>query len=79
MQTTLDQLRRGDRGKVLAINTTQEQVYRKLMTLGFYPGSEVVVLQTFPAYLLEIGFTQIALDERTCHLISVNVDNLFRR
>lgn len=73
---TLDQLHPGEKARVLDISTRQEHVYRKLMNLGFIPGSEVEVLQTFPAYLLQIGFTQIALDRETCRLISVNVDKL---
>lgn len=67
----LDNLQIGESGKIIAIHTKNEHLYRKLMNLGFFPGSEVQVLQRSPAYLLQVGFTQIALDQKTCALISV--------
>lgn len=76
MNATLDQLQVGESAKILAVGGQEEQLYRKLMNLGFFPGSDVLVLQRSPAYLLQVGFTQIALDAKTCQMIEVIVDNL---
>lgn len=76
MNVSLDQLQVGESGKIVAVGTRKEQLYRKLMNLGFFPGSEVTVLQRSPAFLLQIGFTQIALDAKTCQTIEVVVNNL---
>ncbi len=35
---------------------------RKLTALGVLPGVKIEILQTYPAYVLKIGYTQIALD-----------------
>lgn len=45
--TTLDQLRRGQRGTVVALDTTGAQ-RRRLMDLGLVPGTEVAVHITSP-------------------------------
>lgn len=75
MKRMLDQLRVGESAKILSVGGG-EQLYRKLLNLGFFPGNEVSVLQCSPAYLIQVGFTQIALDGETCRLIEVIVDNL---
>ncbi len=73
MKVNLSQLRVGEQGKIYALNTDKADFYRKLLNLGFFPGSEVKVIQTFPTYLIQLGFTQIALDQKTCGLIEVLV------
>lgn len=67
----LDQLKVGEEGKIMTIDTGEQDLYRKLLNLGFIPGSQVKVLQSSPAFLLQVGFTQIALDRKTCSFIQV--------
>lgn len=35
---------------------------RKLTAFGILPGMEIDILQTYPTYVLRVGYTQIALD-----------------
>lgn len=67
----LSDLLPGTTGKILTLTTPNRRLQRKLMNLGFIPGNEVKVMQRTPAYLIEVGFTQIALDKETCQLIQV--------
>lgn len=71
MRVSLDNLEIGGMGEIYEIRTERQEIYRKLMNLGFLPGNEVKVLQRSPVYLIETGFTQLALDKETCHLIRV--------
>lgn len=71
MKTKLSQLQAGDIAKIFAITTPERLLQRKLMNLGFLPGNEIKVMQIRPAFLIQVGFTQIALDRETCQLIQV--------
>ncbi|AZR73583.1 hypothetical protein BBF96_09385 [Anoxybacter fermentans] len=75
MRVSLDQLKVGERGRIFTINTQEPRIYQKLMNLGLIPGSEVKVLQRSPIYLIQVGFTQMALDRATCQLIQVVINN----
>jgi len=44
---------------------------RKLMAIGALPGTTIVVLQRFPSYLVEVGGSQFAIDERMARQIHV--------
>lgn len=58
----LSKLRRGDKAVVAALPGDRAQLGR-LLAFGILPGTAVRVLQTFPAYVLAVGHTQIALDK----------------
>ena len=45
--------------RLLPVNKVQ---LRKLTAFGILPGTEIEILQIYPAYVLKIGYTQIALD-----------------
>lgn len=46
----------------------------RLMALGIMPGATVRLLQRFPAYMVSVGYTQVALDRETAELILVRED-----
>ncbi|HRZ86903.1 MAG TPA: metal-dependent transcriptional regulator [bacterium] len=58
----LADLRAGERGKIVYMTTKQHQRMDKLTSFGFFPGVEVKVHQTSPAYVVQIGNTDIAMD-----------------
>jgi DtxR family Mn-dependent transcriptional regulator/ferrous iron transport protein A len=43
----------------------------RLASLGLLPGVVVKVLQAYPAYVLRVGFAEIALDDNLAHLVRV--------
>lgn len=70
----LTALRVGEAGLVHEIRLDDQSVAQKLMAFGIIPGARVQVVQRFPAYVLQIGFTQIALDRRIAHAVRVTPD-----
>ncbi|WP_371371351.1 FeoA family protein [Sporomusa aerivorans] len=55
-------LKAGDKARVVAIAGQDAGYIRKLTVFGLLPGADIEVMQTFPAYVLSIGNTQLALD-----------------
>ncbi|SMD05996.1 FeoA family protein [Sporomusa malonica] len=55
-------LKAGERARIVAINSQDSVNMRKLTVFGLLPGMEIEVVQTFPAYVLKIDNTQLALD-----------------
>ena len=53
---------RGEKAKVITVETNSVTHIRKLAVFGLLPGVEVEVLQTCPAYVLQVNYTQLALD-----------------
>ena len=64
-------LKKGSRVRVLHLLLTGGEHLRKLTTFGILPGAQIEILQTYPAYVLKIGYTQIALDYQIAQNIIV--------
>ncbi|MGI6092577.1 MAG: ferrous iron transport protein A [Veillonellaceae bacterium] len=62
VKLTIQELKPGDRVKVFTINSANKNHLRKLAVFGIIPGMEVELLQVKPAYVLRIGYTELALD-----------------
>jgi DtxR family transcriptional regulator, Mn-dependent transcriptional regulator len=60
---SLDQLSPGDEGKIAYLRLAAHPELHKLLSLGLVPGTTVRLHQTRPAFVLEAGESQIALDE----------------
>ena len=58
----LTALRRGGRAAVCDISPAGESHFAKLAAFGLLPGAEVRVLQTWPATIVAVGHTVVALD-----------------
>ncbi len=59
---SLDTLSPGEKGKIAYIVTSDHPYLHKLLSLGIVPGTEVVLHQCSPSYVIRVGETQIALD-----------------
>lgn len=75
MRISLLQCRVGDRGKIIALETTDRKILGKLMSLGIIPGTPVALLRRSPGFLLQVGHTKIALDRSLSMVIWVEVEN----
>jgi Fe2+ transport system protein FeoA len=64
-------LARGDKAQIVTIEPRQGNHLRKLAAFGLLPGVQVEVLQTFPVFVLQIDYTQLALDEEMASSIIV--------
>jgi len=69
---TLDKLEAGKSGTVAGLNTNDQSILRKLMSMGILPGITLKMLQTFPSYVFEAGYTQVAVDKEIASVVIVN-------
>lgn len=65
-------LKNDERASVAAIKTDDMLKLRKLTAFGIMPGSDIAMIQRYPAFVVQVGFTQVALDEEIASLIIVN-------
>ena len=59
----LKDMQTGRKGKIAAISTDDVVTLRKLTALGIMPGFDIILIQRYPAYVVQVGFTQVALDD----------------
>ena len=71
----LTSLRVGERGRITGLSTNDPNMLRKLMALGIYPGLPIHLLQKFPSYVFQVGFTQLAVDQEIAQEIRVTKEN----
>lgn len=71
-EQSVTQLKKGDRAKIIAIHEQNATTIRKLIVFGLLPGKEIEIMQTFPAYVIKIDNTQLALDYEAALGIIVN-------
>ena len=57
--------------RVVHLLPVEKGQLRKLMIFGILPGVEIEILQTCPLYVLQVGYTQIALDNEIAKNIMV--------
>lgn len=60
----LSQLPEGAKGYVSALATRDPERLQKLMAFGVLPGMPISLLQRAPAFVFQVGQTQVAVDER---------------
>ncbi|MDF2570584.1 MAG: FeoA domain protein [Sporomusa sp.] len=61
-EQSITTLKAGEKAKIIEINSRNSANMRKLTVFGLLPGTEIEVVQTFPAYVLNVDNTQLALD-----------------
>lgn len=71
--TSLIELKQGQKGFVAELNTNDENILKKLMSMGILPGMPLKVIQTFPSYVFQVGYTQVAVDKAIASAILVNI------
>lgn len=60
----LTSLPEGAAGFISALATKDPERLQKLMAFGILPGTPIRLLQRRPAYVFQVGQTQVAVDER---------------
>ena len=61
--SSLIELDAGQRGRIVYLHGKNDKELQKLMAMGMLPGMHIQIIQKFPSYLLQIGQTQVAMDE----------------
>ncbi|BAY31135.1 FeoA protein [Nostoc carneum NIES-2107] len=61
----------GQPQRVVCLQTQDDAILHKLMAFGILPGSNLVLEQRFPSYIITVGRTRTALDKETAQTIFV--------
>ncbi|MFZ5986330.1 MAG: FeoA family protein [Bacillota bacterium] len=72
INNTLLSLKSSQRAKVIRIDTNDNLKIRKLNAFGITPGTYVTVIQKYPSVVIQVGFTQVALDNEIASQIVVS-------
>ncbi|MBE8539821.1 iron dependent repressor, metal binding and dimerization domain protein [Geoglobus acetivorans] len=66
----LTSLSPGEHGEIKYLSG-DESTIKKLISLGILPGKRIRVMRVYPAYLIQLGNSQIAIDEKIAESIHV--------
>lgn len=69
--TTLETMRPGQKGRIVAIRAPDKAGYRRLLALGLVPGATVTLIRRGPAFVFTVGYTTIAVDGEMASDITV--------
>lgn len=72
-QVSIADLKKGQEGIIAELDTKNKNILRKLMSMGILPGMNVKMIQAFPAYVFQVGYTQVAVDKEIASVILVNI------
>lgn len=62
----------GRDGVVAYLSTRQRREVQKLMAMGVLPGTDIRLLQRFPSYVFQLGYSQFTVDRSLAELIYVH-------
>ncbi|MGF1479948.1 MAG: FeoA family protein [Cyanophyceae cyanobacterium] len=63
-------------GVITRIKNNDEQVVRKLSAMGIYTGMPITLEQKFPAFVIKVGRTRVAIDREIASSIKVRVTKI---
>ena len=72
----LTSLTKGDKGKIVGLEPYRKNDLQKFLMLGLIPGENIKVILSSPLYVIQVGFTQVALDKEGASLIKVYLNGL---
>jgi Fe2+ transport system protein FeoA len=67
----LDRLRKGERGELLHMARMGSGRRNSLTVFGLIPGTEIMLLQRRPSYVIRVGETELGLDREIARQIFV--------
>jgi DtxR family Mn-dependent transcriptional regulator len=70
----LTALAEGEHARVTCLEAPGSAEARRLASLGILPGVELVLLQRTPAFVLRVGYTDLALDTGLAERVRVRRD-----
>ncbi len=60
-------------GVITAIRNKDEKIVKKLFAMGVHTGMQITLEQRFPAFVIRVGRTRIAIDKNIANSIKVRV------
>jgi Fe2+ transport system protein FeoA len=70
----LSQLQAGQSGLVIDVNTANHARAERLQVLGITPGARITLEQKQPAFVLQVGFTEISIERAIADEIMVDAE-----
>ncbi len=67
----LSEMKKGQKGKIAYVHTSDREMLRKIMAMGALPGLAVTLLQQFPSPVFQVGESQFAVDRELADKIRV--------
>ncbi len=62
----------GDEGAVAYLSTRDNREVQKMMAMGILPGASIRLIQRFPSYVFQVGYSQFAVDRPLAEVIYVH-------
>ena len=69
---SLDQMNRGDQGKIMYLLLKQKPELNRLLTMGLVPGTNIELIQRVPTFVVQAGESQLAFDESIAAAVFVH-------
>lgn len=66
-------MKKNEAGTVAELDTANKNILRKLMSMGILPGMPLRMIQTFPSYVFDVGYTQVAVDKEIASAVKVGL------
>jgi DtxR family Mn-dependent transcriptional regulator len=70
----LSDVKKGQKGKVVYIQTEDHNMLKKLMAMGILPGKTITLIQRTPSFVFSVGKTQVVVDAELASSIYVRVE-----
>jgi ferrous iron transport protein A len=71
--SSLELLNAGEQGVVIKFKSDDETTIKKLMAMGVAPGVSITLEQRFPSFVIKVGHTRLALDQKIARAIYVRL------
>lgn len=69
---SLNALKQGASARVVQIRHDSQGHWRKLSALGIVPGATVRMVQRFPTFVVQVGYTLVAIDNELASQVHVH-------
>ncbi len=73
LECRLAEMQPGESGTVSGLHPANDRELHKLLALGVIPGSTITLRRRSPAYVFEIGFSQLAVDRQLANTVMVRL------
>jgi ferrous iron transport protein A len=73
--SSLNLLRKGERGIVKFYKSQDKIILEKLRLMGVTPGTSITLEQHFPSLIVKIGQKRLTLDQEIARVIYVRIDD----
>ncbi|MEM7592722.1 MAG: FeoA family protein [Cyanobacteria bacterium P01_A01_bin.83] len=60
-------------GMIAAIRNKDDKIVKKLLAMGVHTGMQITLEQRFPSFVIRVGRTRIAIDQKIANSIQVKV------